>query len=110
VLITSYFFSAGKMGKHYTLSQESDGHLLDALEILELNCDLAQKCITSARNALKRVFPQFFPKDNQPKIFSQLAQHFLEKDDPVLAYRQASLKIGVEGNITLVAASGQKVD
>ncbi|KAK1610090.1 hypothetical protein QYE76_033763 [Lolium multiflorum] len=99
-----------KMGEQYTLSQESDDRLLDALDILELNCDLARKCITSARNALKRVFPHFFPKDTQPKIFSQLAQHFLEKDDTALAYRQASLKIGVEGTIALVAASGQKVD
>jgi hypothetical protein len=98
------------MGEQYTLSQESDDRLLDALDILELKCDLARKCISSAWNALKRVFPHFFPKDTQPEIFSLLAQHFLEKDDPALAYRQASLKIGVEGTITLIAASGQKVD
>ncbi|KAK1613808.1 hypothetical protein QYE76_019325 [Lolium multiflorum] len=89
---------------------KSDDRLLDALDILELNCDSARKCISSARSPLKRVFPYFFPKDTQPEIFSQLAQHFLEKDDPALAYRQASLKIGVEGTIALVAASGQKVD
>jgi hypothetical protein len=71
---------------------------------------LAQKCIASARNAFKRVFPHFFPKDVQPEVFAQLAHHFLEGDDPTLAYRQASLKIGVEGTIALVAASGQKVD
>ncbi|KAK1612256.1 hypothetical protein QYE76_035929 [Lolium multiflorum] len=35
-----------KMGEHYTLSQESDDRLLDALDILELNCDLARKCLT----------------------------------------------------------------
>jgi hypothetical protein len=98
------------MGEQYTLSQESDDRLLDTLDILELNCDLARKCITSARNALKRDFPHFFPKDTQPEIFSQLAQYFLAKDDPPLSYRQASLKIGVEGTISLVAASGQKVD
>jgi hypothetical protein len=98
------------MGEQYTLSQESDHHLLDTLDILELNFDLARKCITSTRKALKQVFPQFFPKDTQPKIFSKLAQHFLEKDDPALAYHQASLKIGVEGTIALIAASGQKVD
>ncbi|KAK1666899.1 hypothetical protein QYE76_055058 [Lolium multiflorum] len=73
-------------GEQYTLSQESDDRFLDALDILELNCDLARKCITSARNVLKRVFPHFFPKNTQPEIFSQLAQHFLEKDDPTLAY------------------------
>jgi hypothetical protein len=58
------------------------------------------------RGALKRVFLHFFLKDTQPEVFSQLAQHFLEKDDPALAYRQASLKIGVEGTIALVAANG----
>ncbi|KAM0916555.1 hypothetical protein ACQ4PT_010105 [Festuca glaucescens] len=103
-------FSTGKMGEQYNLSQELDDCLLDTLDILELNCDLARKCITSARNALKRVFPHFFPKETQPEIFSQLAHHFLAKDDPALAYRQASLKIGVEGTIALVAASDQKID
>jgi hypothetical protein len=61
--MTSYFSSAGKMGEQYTLSQELDDRLPDALFIIELNCDLARKCITSARNALKRVFPHFFLKD-----------------------------------------------
>jgi hypothetical protein len=98
------------MGEQYTLSQESEDCLLDTLDILELNCDLARTCISSARAALKRVFPHFFPKDTQPEIFSQLTQHFLAKEDPALAYRQASLKIGVEGTIALVAASDQKVD
>ncbi|KAM0884451.1 hypothetical protein ACQ4PT_030973 [Festuca glaucescens] len=100
-----------KMGEHYTLNQESDEDLvMDTLTILELNCDLARKCLTSARNALRRIFPHFFPKITQPEIFAQLAQQFLAKDDPALAYRQASLKIGVEGTIALVDASGQKVD
>ncbi|KAM0857498.1 hypothetical protein ACQ4PT_048462 [Festuca glaucescens] len=103
-------FTTGQMGEQYTLNQESDDRLLDALEILELNCDLARTNISSARAALKRVFPHFFPKDTQSEIFSQLTQHFLAKEDPALAYRQASLKIRVEGTIALVAASGQEVD
>lgn len=60
------------MGEQYTLNQESDDRLNDALEILELNCDLARTNISSARAALKRIFPHFFPKDTQPEIFSQL--------------------------------------
>ncbi|KAM0893482.1 hypothetical protein ACQ4PT_025098 [Festuca glaucescens] len=104
-------FSTGKMGEHYTLNQESDEYrVMDTLTILELNCDLARECLTSARNALRRIFPHFFPKIMQPEIFAQLAQQFLAKDDPASAYRQTSLKIGVEGTIALVAASGQKVD
>jgi hypothetical protein len=97
------------MGEQYTLSQESDDRLLDTLDILELNYDLARKCLTSARNALKCVLTHFFPKDSQPEIFSELAHHFLAENDPALVYRQASLKIGVEGTIALVAASGQKL-
>jgi hypothetical protein len=87
VLTKPCFSPVGKMGEQYILSQESDDRLLDTVDILELNCDLARKCITSARNALKRVFPHFFPKDTQLEIFSQLAQHFLAYDDPALAYR-----------------------
>ncbi|KAK1629569.1 hypothetical protein QYE76_003884 [Lolium multiflorum] len=99
-----------KMGEQYTSNQESDDRLNDDLETLELNCDLARTNISSTRAALKRVFPHFFPRDTQPEIFSQLTQHFLVKEDPALAYRHASLKIGVEGTIALVAASGQKVE
>jgi hypothetical protein len=99
------------MGEHYTQNQESDeDRVLDTLTILELNCNLARECLSSARDALKRIFPHFFPKTTQPEIFSQLVQPFLAKDDPALAHRQASLKIGVEGTIALATASGQKVD
>jgi hypothetical protein len=99
------------MGEHYTQNQESDeDRVLDTLTILELNCNLARECLSSARDALKRIFPRFFPKTTQLEIFSQLVQPFLAKDDPALAHRQASLKIGVEGTVALAAASGQKVD
>ncbi|KAK1686553.1 hypothetical protein QYE76_047401 [Lolium multiflorum] len=40
----------------------------------------------------------------------KLAQQFLAKDDPALAYRQASLNIGVEGTIALVAATAQNLN
>jgi hypothetical protein len=106
MLMKSFFSLVGKMDEHYTLNQESEDHVLGTLDILELNYDLARKCPTAARNALKRIFPHFFPKDTQPEILSYLAQQFLAKDVPSLAYCQASLKIGVEGTITLVVASG----
>ena len=99
------------MGEHYTRNQELDeDRVLDTLTILELNCNLARECLSSARNALRRIFPHFFPKAAQSEIFAQLVEPFLAKDDPALAHRQASLKIGVEGIIALVAARGQKVD
>jgi hypothetical protein len=54
--------------------------------------------------------PSLFSNTTQPERFDQLVKPFLGKDDPTLVHCQASCKIGVEGTITLVAASGQKVD
>nr|XP_051190418.1 uncharacterized protein LOC127303752 [Lolium perenne] len=100
-----------KMGEHYTRNQELDeDRVLDTLTILELNYNLERGSLLSARNAFRHIFPHFFSKTMQFKIFAQLVQLFLAKDDPALAHRQASLKIGVERTISLVAASGQKVD
>ncbi|KAK1694476.1 hypothetical protein QYE76_011173 [Lolium multiflorum] len=100
----------GRMGEEYTLHEKTEDHLLDTLSILELNGDLARTDISNARTAFKRLFPHFFPKETQPEIFSELVQRFLAKEDPALAHRQDILKIGVEGTIALVAASGQDVD
>ncbi|KAK1616863.1 hypothetical protein QYE76_022380 [Lolium multiflorum] len=63
-----------------------------------------------ARTTLERIFPHFFPKTDLPERFEQLAKRFDGKDDPALAHRQESLKIGVEGTLALVVASGQKVE
>ncbi|KAK1670423.1 hypothetical protein QYE76_058582 [Lolium multiflorum] len=98
-----------RMGEEFTLHKEAEDHLLDTLSILELNGDLARTNISNARVTFKRLFPHFFPKETQPEIFSELVQRFLAKEDPVLAHRQGSLKIGVEGTIALVTASGQEV-
>jgi hypothetical protein len=35
---------------------------------------------------------------------------FTGKDDPVLAYRQSALKVGVDGTIALAMANGEKTD
>ena len=83
-----------------------EDRLLDTLTVLELNCSLSRECLKSARTAFERLFP----KTDLPERFDQLAKHFNGKDDPALAHRQTSLKIGVEGTIALVAASGEKVD
>ena len=111
ILIRYFLSSAEKIGEHYTRNQDLDeDRLLDTLTVLELNCSLARECLKSARTAFERLFPHFFPKTDLPERFDQLAKHFNGKDDPALAHRQASLKIGVEGTIALVAASGEKVD
>jgi hypothetical protein len=56
------------------------------------------------------MFPHFFPKSVIPDIFESLAKSFTEHGDPALAHHQSSLKIGVEGTIALIMASGEKVD
>ncbi|KAK1692106.1 hypothetical protein QYE76_008803 [Lolium multiflorum] len=100
-----------KIGEMYTQNQGTDEDaLLDALSVLEMNCSLARDCLKYGRAALERIFPHFFPKAVIPEKFEPLAKSFLEKEDPVLAHRHASLKIGVEGTIALVMASGEKVD
>jgi hypothetical protein len=110
MLMDSYFAPAGWMGEEFTLHEEVEDRLLDTLSILELNGDLARTNISNARTAFKRIFPHFFPKETLPEIFSELVQRFLGKEDPALAHCQDSLKIGVEGTIALVAASGQDID
>jgi hypothetical protein len=98
------------MGKVFTLHEEAEDRLLDALSILELNGDLTRTNISNAWTAFTCLFPHFFRKETQLEIFFELVQSFLGKEDPSLAHRQDSLKIGVEGIIALVAASEQNVD
>ena len=95
----------------YTRNQDlEEDALLDTLSILEMNCTLARDCLRAGRIALERIFPHFFPKAALPDKFELLAKSFTDKGDAVLAHRQASLKIGVEGTIALVIASGEKID
>ena len=95
----------------YTKNQEQEeDELLDSLTTLEMNCTLARDCLKDGRAAFERLFPHFFPKDAVPDKFQPLAKCFTGKDDPVLAHRQTTLKIGVEGTIALTMASGEKVD
>ena len=95
----------------YTKNQEQEeDELLDSLTTLEMNYTLARNCLKVGRAAFERLFPHFFPKDLVPDKFEPLAKCFTGKDDPVLAHRQTTLKIGVEGTIALSIASGEKVD
>jgi hypothetical protein len=95
----------------YTQNQgTAEDTLLDALSVLEMNCSLARDCLNYGRAALERIFPHLFPKAVIPEKFVPLAKSFLGNEDPVLVHRHTSLKIGVEGTIALVMASGEKVD
>ncbi|KAM0886860.1 hypothetical protein ACQ4PT_029430 [Festuca glaucescens] len=104
-------FSIEKIGEMYTRNQDlEEDALLDTLSILEMNCTLARDCLRVGRTALERIFPHFFPKAALPNKFELLAKSFTNKGYAILAHRQASLKIGVEGTIALVIASGEKID
>jgi hypothetical protein len=67
-----YFVPAGRMGEEFALHKGVEDRLLDTLTILELQGDLARTNISNARAAFKHLFPHFFPKQTQPKIFSEL--------------------------------------
>jgi hypothetical protein len=54
--------------------------------------------------------PALFPRAALPEKFEILVKSFTEKGDPILARRQSSPKIGVEGTITLIIASGEKFE
>jgi hypothetical protein len=77
---------------------------------LEMNCYLARVCLKQGRTAFERLFKRFFPKETVPDKFEPLAKCFTGKDDPVLAYRQSALKVGVDGTIALAMANGEKTD
>jgi hypothetical protein len=95
----------------YTGNQDlEEDALLDTLLDLEKNCTLARDCLKAGRIALERIFPHFFPKVVLPYKFELIAKSFTGKGDPALVHRQSSLKIGLEGTIGLVMASGEKVD
>jgi hypothetical protein len=104
------FAPTGRMGEDFTLHVVEEDRLLDTLSILELHGDLARTNIFDARATFTRLFPHFFPKQTQPKTFSELARRFLPEEDLALAYRQENLKVGVEGTIALVADRHQNVD
>jgi hypothetical protein len=110
ILKGSPFFSR-KICEMYTRNQDlEEDALLDSLSILKINCTLARDCLWAGRIALERIFLHFFPKAALLDKFELLAKSFMDKGDPVLVHRQVSLKIGVEGTIALVIASGEKID
>jgi hypothetical protein len=110
MLINSNYASAGKMGEDFVLQEAEEDRLFDTLSILELHGNLARSSISSARDAFTHFFPYFFPKQQQPETFSELARRFLPEEDLMLAARHESLKIGVEWTIALVTESQQHVD
>ncbi|KAK1593243.1 hypothetical protein QYE76_017866 [Lolium multiflorum] len=99
-----------KMSQDFVLEKPEDNRLLDALSLIEIHADLVRRSIFNAQKAFSHLFPYFFPKKREPDTFVALAESFVPQEDPGLALRQESLKIGVEGTIALVAERQQSVD
>jgi hypothetical protein len=84
--------------------------LLDELSLLEFHGEEAREGLAEPRVGLSHLFPYFFPKTQEPKIFTNLGKYFNSQEDLGLKLRQEGLEIGVEGTIALVADSQQDVD
>ncbi|KAK1626033.1 hypothetical protein QYE76_000348 [Lolium multiflorum] len=99
-----------KTHQDFDLECPEGDQLLDELSLLEFHGEEAREGLAEARAGLSRLFPYFFPKKEEPKIFTTLAKCFNSQEDLGLKLRQEGLKIGVEGTIALVADSQQDVD
>ncbi|KAK1686227.1 hypothetical protein QYE76_047075 [Lolium multiflorum] len=99
-----------KTHQDFNLESPEGDQLLDELSLLEFHGEEAREGLAEARASLSRLFPYFFPKTQEPKIFTNLAKHFNSQEDLGLKLRQEGLKVGVEGTIALVADSQQDVD
>ncbi|KAK1610179.1 hypothetical protein QYE76_033852 [Lolium multiflorum] len=99
-----------KTHQDFDLECPEGDQLLDKLSLLEFHGEEAREGLAKARAGLSRLFPYFFLKKEEPKIFTNLAKCFNSQEDLGLKLRQEGLKIGVEGTITLVANSQQDVD
>jgi hypothetical protein len=95
----------GKTHQDFDLECPEGDRLLDALSLLEFHGEEAREGLAKARTGLSRLFPYFFPKKEEPEIFTALAKCFNSQEDLGLKLRQEGLKIGVKGTIALVADS-----
>ncbi|KAK1649440.1 hypothetical protein QYE76_067245 [Lolium multiflorum] len=99
-----------KTHQDFDLECPEGDQLLDELSLLEFHGEEAREGLAEARAGLSRLFPYFFPKTQEPKIFTNLAKHFNSQEDLGLKLHQEGLKVGVEGTVALVADSQQDVD
>ncbi|KAK1684691.1 hypothetical protein QYE76_045539 [Lolium multiflorum] len=99
-----------KTHQDFDLECPEGDQLLHELSLLEFHGEEAREGLSEARAGLSRLFPYFFPKKEEPKVFTTLAKCFNSQEDLGLKLRQEGLKIGIEGTIALVADSQQDVD
>ncbi|KAK1692591.1 hypothetical protein QYE76_009288 [Lolium multiflorum] len=96
--------------QEYKVDGTEGDELLDALTLLEIHGDEAREGLADAEAGLSKLFPYFFPKEEEPNTFVALAKGFNVPEDLGLKLRQEGLKVGVEGTIALIADSQQNVD
>jgi hypothetical protein len=77
MVVILYFATAGRNDEGFKLLAPKNDRLLDALSMLELQGDLARTNLSDSRTAFTRLFPHFFPKQDEPKIFADLVKRFL---------------------------------
>jgi hypothetical protein len=104
------FSSAAKTNKEFDLEDPDDDPLLDALSFLEFHGTEVREGIEHADAGFSKLFPYFFPRKEEPKMFLALAKEFDSSEDLGLKMRQENMKVAVESTVALVADSQQTVD
>jgi hypothetical protein len=102
--------SAAKTHQEFELEDPDNDPLLDALSILEFHGTEAREGIEHADAGFSKLFPYFFPRKEEPKMFLALAKEFDSSEDLGLKMRQENMKVAVESTVALVADSQQTVD
>jgi hypothetical protein len=113
-LAFSFCGVAEKIGVSWKLRQpDTEDPLLAAVDLLELNWTLVQEVLQLTHHMLMWMFVGLWPKkkaempvDNLKK----LSEAFDTLEDPVLAMKGRSIKLGDKGAIALAQSHGEEVD
>ncbi|KAM0887225.1 hypothetical protein ACQ4PT_029181 [Festuca glaucescens] len=100
-----------KIGDSYEMPEDQKTDpLLDLLTMLEANNVRVRNMLVHARRAFTRLFGHFFLRQKQPEDLLALADVFNAQEDPVLNYRRATTKTGMEIVMAIAMAHGEVVD
>ncbi|KAK1610985.1 hypothetical protein QYE76_034658 [Lolium multiflorum] len=79
--------------QEFDLENPVNDPLLDALSYLELHGSEIREGVANASAGLSALFPNFFPKKEEPPTFLALAKSFSSSEDLGLKMRQENMKI-----------------
>jgi hypothetical protein len=83
------------------------------VDLLELNWTLVQEVLQLTHRMLMQMFVGLWPKKKAEMLVNnlkKLPEAFDTLEDPVLAMKGRSVKLGVEGAIALALSHGEEVD